>query len=101
MKSFLAKFFHWGTPRAPQNLKKSHFSEFKIFEKQQFLASNPLETMNIDMWNHFGGVEITLPPSDPPKTYFFENFQISVYFQVSSKSRFFRGLKGGSWTPNQ
>ena len=38
---------------------------------------------------------MTLPPLTPQKTYFFENFQILAYFQVSSKSRFFRGLKGG------
>ena len=33
----------------PLKLKKLHFSEFKIFENWHFLASNPLETINIDM----------------------------------------------------
>ena len=47
------------------------------------------------MWNHFFWLEITLPPSDPQNTYYFENFQISAYFEVYSKSRFFRGLKRG------
>ena len=71
LKPFLVKFFHWGTLQGPPKLKKSHFSKFKIFEKRQFLASNPLETMNIDMRNHIGGLEITLPPSDPLKNLLF------------------------------
>ena len=49
MKSFFAKFFHSGTPQDAPKLKRSHFSEFKIFEKRHFLASNPLETINTDM----------------------------------------------------
>ena len=58
----------------PQKLKKWHFSKFKIFEKWHFSASNPLETINIDMWNHFLGLEITLPPSDPQKNLLFWKF---------------------------
>ena len=53
MKSFFAKFFHSGTPQGAPKLKRSHFSEFKIFEKRHFLASNPLETINIDIKGAF------------------------------------------------
>ena len=49
MKSFWQNFFTGGPPQGPPKLKKSHFLEFKIFEKRHFLTSNPLETINIDM----------------------------------------------------
>ena len=36
-------------------------------------------------------------PSGPPKTYFFENFQISANFEVSHKSMFFGGVLFHDW----
>ena len=38
-----------GPHRAPENLKKSHFSGTEIFEKEHFFASNPQKIINIDI----------------------------------------------------
>ena len=50
--------------------------------------------MNNYILNHFGGFRTENPPLAHQKTYFFENFQIPAYFELSHKSRFLGGLRG-------
>ena len=53
-----------------------------------FLASNPLETINIDMWNHFGGLEITFPRLTPQKPTFLKNSKFQHIFRYLQKVGF-------------
>jgi len=100
LNHFWPKNITGGPHRAPENLKNRFFQVSKILEKWHILSSKPPKIINIDILNNFGCLETQTSPSGPPKNYFFENFHISAFFEVSQKSRFFGGPEGGVWVLN-
>ena len=69
------KKFTWGPPNAPEKFKNTYFQMLIFWIKWLFLASNK-KSINNNILNHFGGLEIMSSPSDSPKNLLFWKLQI-------------------------